>query len=69
MANNLKLHVDRLTDQQLEQAIETISEDPTTITILDNNGNEKQIKTETVEIPNTNEKKTTMLARLEDPQD
>ena len=44
-----------MTDQDLEQDIETINEDPTTITIVDNNGNENQIKTEIIEIPNTNE--------------
>ena len=54
-ASNLKLHVNRLTEQQLEQALETVSEDPPTITIVDYTGNEKQIKTEVVEIPNTNE--------------
>ena len=54
-ANNLKLPVDKMTEQQLEQAIETISEDLTTITIVDNNSNENQIKTEIVEISNTNQ--------------
>ena len=44
-----------MTEQQLEQAIETISDDPTTITIVDNNGNENQMKTEINEIQNTNE--------------
>ena len=51
--SNLKLHVDNMNEQQLEQAIETINEDPTTITIVDNNGNENQIKTEISENPNT----------------
>ena len=51
--NNLKLHVDRMTDQQLEQAIETINEDPITVTIVDINGNENQIKSEIIELPNT----------------
>ena len=36
--NNLKLHVDRMGEEQLEQAMEAIAEDPTTITIVDNNG-------------------------------
>ena len=40
--NNLKLHVDRMSEEQLEQAMEAIAEDPTTITIVDNNGNENQ---------------------------
>ena len=51
--NNLKLHVDKMTDQQLEQAIETINEDPITVTIVDNNGNENQMKKENIELPNT----------------
>ena len=38
--NNLKLHVDRMSEDQLNQAMEAIAEDPTTITIVDNNGNE-----------------------------
>ena len=53
---NLKLHVDRMSEEQLEQAMEAIAEDPTTITIVDNNGNENQnqnnqnqIKTEITE--------------------
>ena len=37
--NNLKLHVDNMNEQQLEQAIETITENPTTTTIVDNTGN------------------------------
>ena len=52
---NLNLHVDRMKEQQLEQAIETIKEDPTTVTLIDKNGNENQIKTEITEIPNPNE--------------
>ena len=52
---NLKLHMDRMNEQQLEQAIETINEDPTTVTIINNHGNENQIKTELTEIPNSNE--------------
>ena len=54
-ANNLKLHVDNMNEQHLEQAIETITENPTTTTIVDNTGNEYQIKMEINEIPNTNE--------------
>ena len=57
-ASNLKLHVDKMTKQQLEQAIETISEDPSTITIVNNKGNENEIKTEVVETSNTNETNT-----------
>ena len=54
-ASNLKLHVDNVSKQQLEQAIETIIENPTTTTIVDNTGNENQTKTEINKIPNTNE--------------
>ena len=54
-SSNLKLHVDNMNEQQLEQAIETITENPTTTTIVDNTSNENQIKTEINEIPNTNE--------------
>ena len=53
--SNLKLHVENMNEQQLEQAIETITENPTTTTIVDITGNENQIKTETTETPNTNE--------------
>ena len=31
-----------MSEEQLEQAMEAIAEDPTTITIVDNNGNENQ---------------------------
>ena len=44
-----------MNEQQLEQAIETITENPTTTTIVDNTGIENQMKTEVNEIPNTNE--------------
>ena len=54
-AGNLKLHVENMNEQQLEQALETINENPTTTTIIDNNGNENYIKTEINEIPNTSE--------------
>ena len=53
-ANNLKMHVENMNEAQLEQAIETITENPTTTTIIDNNGNENRIKTEISEITNTN---------------
>ena len=32
--NTLKLHIDRMKDQQLEQAIETNNEDPTTVAVV-----------------------------------
>ena len=53
--NNLKLHIDNMNERQLEQAMETITENPTTTTIVGNIGNENQIKTEINEISNTNE--------------
>ena len=49
-----------MSEEQLEQAMEGIAEDPTTITIVDNNGNENQnqnnqnqVKTEITELPDT----------------
>ena len=65
--SNWKLHVDRMTEQQLDLDIETISKDPTTITITDNNGNENQIKTELFELPNTR-KQATIITKLKDLQ-
>ena len=56
--NNLKLHMDRMSEEQLEQAMEAITEDPTTNTIVDNNGNENQNQNNqepnTIETNNTN---------------
>ena len=54
-ASNLKLHVDNMNQQQLEQANDTIIENPTTTTIVDHTGNENHIKTEINETSNTNE--------------
>ena len=34
--SNLKLHVERMSEEQLEQALETIAEDPNNTTIIDN---------------------------------
>ena len=64
--NNLKLHVDRMSEEQLEQAMEAIAENPTTITIVDNNGNENQnnqnqIKTEITELPDAIETNNTNI--------
>ena len=53
--SNLELQVDRMTEQQLGQAIEIINEDPPTITVVDKNGHENQLKTEIIEILSTNE--------------
>ena len=49
--SNLRLHVDVMTEEQLEQAMQTINENPTTTTIVDNTGNQK-INTETNIIEN-----------------
>ena len=54
-ADNLKLHVENMNEQQLGQALETINENRTIATIIDKNGNESCIKTEINEIPNTSE--------------
>ena len=54
-AGNLKLHVENMNEQQLEQALETINENPTATTIIDNNGNEIYIKTDINDISNTSE--------------
>ena len=45
-----------MNEDQLQQAIETINEDPNNITIVDNNGNDGNynIKTEVVEQENYN---------------
>ena len=58
--------MDRKSEEQLEQAMEAIAEDPTIITIFDNNGNENQnqnnqnqIKTEITETPDTIETNNT----------
>ena len=57
-----------MSEEKLEQAMEAIAEDPTTITIVDNNGNENQnqnnqnqIKTEITEIPDTIERNNTII--------
>ena len=57
-----------MSEEQLEQAMEAIAEDPTTITVVDNSGNENQnqnnqnqIKTEITEIPDTIEMNNTNI--------
>ena len=50
--SNLRLHVDAMTEEQLEQAMQTINENPTTTKIVDNTGNQNKIKTETNIIQN-----------------
>ena len=47
--NNLKMHVDNMNEEQLQQALETIAEDPSIVIIIDNNGNtvEKIMKQQT----------------------
>ena len=53
---NLKMHVENMNEGQLQQAMETIAEDPNNVTIIDNNGNENNynIKTEMIEPENNN---------------
>ena len=48
---NLKMHVGNMNVEQLQQAMETIDENPDNITIVDNNGNNENynIKTEIIE--------------------
>ena len=41
-----------MTEQQLEQAMDTFNEDPVTITMVDNNSNKMQIKAGSPEISN-----------------
>ena len=50
------MHVENMNEDQLQQAMETINEDPNNITIVDNNGNDGNynIKTEIVEPENNN---------------
>ena len=54
--SNLKMHVENMNEDQLQQATETINEDPNNITFVDNNGNDGNynIKTESVEPENNN---------------
>ena len=54
--NNLKLHVEKMTEEQLEQALETIAEDPNKTTIFDNNGDNYNNITEQIEQKITNDK-------------
>ena len=51
---NLKMHVENMNEDQQQQAIETINEDPNNITIVDNKGNDGiyNIKREIVEPKN-----------------
>ena len=49
---NLRLHVDVMTEEQLEQALGTIKENPTATKIVENTGNENKIETETNVIEN-----------------
>ena len=56
-----KLNVEKAKEEKLEQALETIAEDPNNTTIIDNNvNNHNNIKIEPTENENTNSK-------LEDP--
>ena len=50
------MHVENMNEEQLQQAMETIAEDPSNVTIIDNNGNDDNynIKTEKIEPENNN---------------
>ena len=50
------MHVENMNEEQLQQARETIAENPRNITIIDNNGNDDNynIKTEITEPENNN---------------
>ena len=55
--DNLKMHVENMNEEQLQQARETIAENPRNVTMIDNNGNDDDnynIKTEIIEPENTN---------------
>ena len=55
--NTWKLHVEKAKEKELEQALETIAENPNSTTVVVNNGNNhKNIKTEPTENENTNNK-------------
>ena len=50
------MHVENMNEEQLQQAMETIAQDPINVTIIDNNGNDDNynIKTEIIEPQNNN---------------
>ena len=50
------MHVENMNEEQLQQATETIAEDPSNVTIIDNNGNDDnfKMKTEIIEPQNNN---------------
>ena len=50
------MHVENMNEEQPQQAMETIAEDPSNVTIIDNNGNDDNynIKTEIIELENNN---------------
>ena len=50
------MHVENRNKDQLQQAMETMNEDPNNVTIIDNNGNDDNynIKTEIIEPENNN---------------
>ena len=53
--NNLKIHVDNMTEEQLEQVLGTIPNGPNHTTIVDNNGiDHNNINTDVLEYENTN---------------
>ena len=76
--DNLKMHVENMNKEQLQQARETIAENPSNVTIIDNNGNDDNynIKTELIEPENNNNvqvrrsnriKTTNLIIRLGNP--
>ena len=54
--DNLKMHVENMNEEQQQQAMETIAENPRNVTIIDNNDNDDNynIKTEKIEPENNN---------------
>ena len=50
------MHVENMNEEQLQQAMETIAEDPSNVTIIDNNRNDNNynIKTKKIEPENNN---------------
>ena len=58
------IYTEKMTEEQLEQALETIAEDPNNTTIFDNNGNNyDNIKTEQIENENS-ERQTRRSTRI-----
>ena len=56
--NNLRIQLENLTEEQLEEARETAEENPDTKTVVDRNGNTDSIKIEQIENKQTQITKT-----------